>query len=289
MSTATRVGNLRARAMEIAPRAPGVAHALAAIGRDRQYGGGLLAGALAFRLFGALLPFALLLAVMLGYAATVERDATAQAAEATGISEAVLLSVADSARVSTGTRWVVSLGALVALLWAAIWAARAIRAVHYIAWTGGVERMGQPLQGALVLVGAIVAVFLVISGAAAARAQLGTVGLLIAIAATAAFFGIWLWLEWLLPHGDAPLRALIPGAIIFALGLQVVHLTTALFIGDKVARANETYGSLGVAFTVLAWLYILSRIIVASAMLNAARWERRAQHPPHPTGTSARP
>ena len=107
------------------------AHALAAIGRDRQYGGGLLAGALAFRLFGALLPFALLLAVALGYAATVERDAAVEAAEATGISEAVLLmEVAESSKLSTGTRWVVMAGAVFALLWAAIWAARAIRAVH---------------------------------------------------------------------------------------------------------------------------------------------------------------
>ena len=289
MSTATRVGHLRSRAMELAPRAPGVAYALAAIGRDRQYGGGLLAGALAFRLFGALLPFTLLLAVMLGYAASTERDVTGDAADATGISEAVLLSVADSAKLSTGTRWVVSLGALLALVWAAIWAARAIRAVHYIAWSGGVERMGQPIQGALVLIAAIVAVVLVISGAAAAREALGTIGLLITIAVTFAFFGIWWWLEWLLPHADAPLRALIPGAILVALGIQVVHLGTVLFIGAKVARASATYGTLGVAFTVLAWLYILSRIVVASAMLNAARWERRAQHPPHPTGTSAQP
>jgi uncharacterized BrkB/YihY/UPF0761 family membrane protein len=289
MSTATRVEHLRARAKELAPRAPGVAYALAAIGRDRQYGGGLLAGALAFRLFGALLPFALLLAVLLGYAASAERDATQEAAEATGISEAVLLSVADSARLSTGTRWVVSLGAFVALLWAAVWAARAIRAVHQIAWSGSVERMGRPLRGAVILIAAIAAVGLVISGAAAAREQLGTVGIMLMLAATLAFFGIWLWMEWLLPHGDAPLRALIPGAIVVALGIQVVHLGTALFIGEKVARASATYGSLGVAFTVLAWLYILSRIVVASAMLNAARWERRAQRPPHPTGTSARP
>ena len=289
MSTATRVEHLRARAMELAPRAPGVAHALAAMGRDRQYGGGLLAGALAFRLFGALLPFALMLAVLLGYAASVERDVTEEAADATGISEAVLLSVADSARLSGGTRWVVLAGAFLALLWAAIWAARAIRAVHSIAWTGGVERMGQPLHGALILIVAIVAVCLVISGAAAARAQLGTVGLGIALVATLAFFGIWLGMEWLLPHADAPLRALIPGAIMVAVGIQVVHLSTVLFIGAKVARASATYGSLGVAFTVLAWLYILSRIIVASAMLNAARWERREQRLPHPTGTSARP
>jgi len=227
--------------------------------------------------------------VGLGYAANVERQTTADAADATGISEAVLLSVADSARLSTGTRWVVTLTAVFALVWAAIWAARAIRAVHFIAWHGGVERMGQPLQGALILIAAIVAVVLVISGAAAARDHLGTVGLLIAVAATFAFFGIWLWMEWMLPHGEAPLRALIPGAILVAVGIQAVHLTTALFIGAKVARASATYGSLGVAFTVLAWLYILSRIIVASAMLNAARWERRVQRPPHPTGTATPP
>jgi membrane protein len=289
MSTATRVEHLRARAMELAPRAPGVEHALAAIGRDRRYGGGLLAGALAFRLFGALLPFALLLAVLLGYAATVERDTAEEAADATGISEAVLLSVADSAKLSTGTRWVVMLGAFLALLWAAVWAARAIRAVHQIAWTGGVERMGQPLRGALILIAAIAAVGVVISGAAAAREQLGTVGLVIAFAVTLAFFAIWLWMEWLLPHGDAPLRALVPGAILVSLGIQFVHLGTVLFIGAKVARASATYGSLGVAFTVLAWLYILSRIVVAAAMLNAARWERRAQLPPRPRGTSAQP
>ena len=289
MGTAARVERVRTRAMEIAPRAPGVQWALAAIGRDRQYGGGLLAGALAFRLFGALLPLALLLAVTLGYAATVERDAATEASEATGISEALLMEVAESSKLSNGTRWVVMAGAVLALLWAAIWAARAIRAVHYIAWTGGVERMGRPIQGALVLIGAIAAVGAVIAGAGAARENLGTVGLIIAVGVTFAFFGIWLWMEWMLPHGEAPLRALIPGAIVVAVGIQAVHLTTALFIGAKVARASATYGSLGVAFTVLAWLYILSRIIVASAMLNAARWERRVQHPPHPTGTATPP
>jgi uncharacterized BrkB/YihY/UPF0761 family membrane protein len=289
MGTAARVERVRTRAMEIAPRAPGVQWALAAIGRDRQYGGGLLAGALAFRLFGALLPLALLLAVAFGYAATVERDAASEASQATGISEALLMEVAASSKLSSGTRWVVMAGAVLALLWAAIWAARAIRAVHYIAWTGGVERMGQPIQGALVLIGAIAAVGAVIAGAGAARENLGTVGLIIAVGVTFAFFGIWLWMEWMLPHGEAPLRALIPGAIVVAVGIQAVHLTTALFIGAKVARASATYGSLGVAFTVLAWLYILSRIIVASAMLNAARWERRVQLPPHPTGTATPP
>ena len=129
-----------------------------------------------------------------------------------------------------------------------------------------------------------------IGGADAAREQLGTVGLMIALERHA---GV---LRDLAVDGvDAARTARprcgrsIPGAILVAVGIQVVHLATALFIGAKVARASATYGSLGVAFTVLAWLYILSRIIVASAMLNAARWERRAQRPPHPTGTATPP
>src|ERR671916_789510 len=113
----------------LAPRAPGYDTAIAAIGRDRHHGGGLLAGALAFRLFGALLPLALLLAVLLGYAATVERSVPEKAGEATGISTALLTSVAQSSKLTTGTRWVVAVSALIALLWTATSAARAIRAV----------------------------------------------------------------------------------------------------------------------------------------------------------------
>src|SRR5918998_77013 len=227
MRTATRLDHVRDRALELAPRAPGYDTAIAAIGRDRHHGGGLLAGALAFRLFGALLPLALLLAVLLGYAATVERSVPEKAGEATGISTALLTSVAQSSKLTTGTRWVV-------------------------------------------------AVSVVIGAAGGVRDRLGTPGLLISLAATAAFFVLWLGLAWLLPHSDASPAALIPGAVLVAVGVQVVHLGTALFVAGKVERAAETYGSLGVAFTLLVWLYVVSRVIVASAMLNAALWERPA-------------
>ena len=141
------------------PKAPGVEHALAAIGRDRRYGGGLLAGALAFRLFGALLPFALLLAVLLGYAATVERDTAEEAADATGISEA-------RAAVGRGLREAVERDALGRV---AGRAARAgvggdlggardpRRAQHRLDGRGRADGAGR-CTAALVLIGAIVAV-----------------------------------------------------------------------------------------------------------------------------------
>jgi uncharacterized BrkB/YihY/UPF0761 family membrane protein len=275
MRTAARVERVRERALELAPRTPGYDYAMVVLSRDRRHGGGLLAGALAFRLFGALLPLALLVAVLLGYAATVDRSTPEKAGEATGISQALLASVAESSRLTAGTRWVVGGTALVALLWAAMSAARAIRAVHGIAWRGSVGRYQRPLPAAVALLAVVAACALIFAVAARARAEYGLLGLVITVLSFAGFFAVWLGVEWLLPHEEAPWTALLPGAVLFAIGVQLVHLVTALFIAGKVERASETYGSLGVAFTVLFWLYVVSRVIVASAMLNAALWEKQ--------------
>lgn len=273
---AERVDRARSRALKLAPRAPGYEQALQAFNRDRRSGGGLLAGALAFRLFGALLPFALLLTVLFGYVATVDEGAPGDVGGAIGVREALLRSVAESSKLSSGTRWLVAASALVALLWSATSAARAIRAVHSLAWEGGVGRFGRPLRAALVLIATIAASAAVIGAAGWARAELGFGGLAITVAAFVAFFGIWLAVARLLPHADAPWTELIPGAVLVALGVQLIHLATVLFIAGRVERASATYGSLGVAFTILFWLYVVSRVIVASAMLNAALWGARA-------------
>jgi membrane protein len=268
--TRARVEHTRHRALELAPRAPGYGHALGALRHDRRHGGGLLAGALAFRLFGALLPLALLMAVILGYATTVDRSSPKQAGEAIGIGPAVLASIGESAKLSAGTRWSVLVFAVFALLLSANSAARSIRAVHSLAWEGRVGRFGRALPAAGVLLAAMAAFAAVIAVAGKARAELGLAGLLVSVAAFAAFFTIWLGVSWLLPHGRSDWTGLVPGALLVALGVQVVHLGTVLFLAGRIQRASDTYGPLGVAFTLLVWLYVVSRVIVASAMLNAA-------------------
>ena len=208
---ASRARRARERALAIAPRAPGYEYALGAFQHDHRHGGGLLAGALAFRLFGALLPLALLITVILGYATSVDQNATKEAGEAVGLGPTLLESVGESAKLSTGTRWSVALFAVVALLWSANSAARAIRAVHSLAWEGRVGHLRRPLPAALALLLAIAAFGAVFGATGKARAELGSGGLLISIAAIAAFAAIWLGLAWLLPHGDADWRELIPG------------------------------------------------------------------------------
>jgi membrane protein len=56
------------------------------------------------------------------------------------------------------------------------------------------------------------------------------------------------------------------------------------YLARRVASASELYGSLGVAAAILVWLYLIGRLVVAAAMLNATRppcsrcrlWERRS-------------
>jgi membrane protein len=270
---------VRERTLEIAPRTPGYQYAVGAVRHDQRHGGGLLAGALAFRLFGALLPLALLITVILGYATSVQPDAGKQAGEAVGLGPTLLAEMGESAKLSTGTRWSVTIFAVVALVWAAMSAARAIRAVHSLAWEGRVGKQRRPVPAALALLAAIAAFAIVIAASAKARAELGPGGLLITIAALFAFAAIWLALEWLLPHGQADWQALVPGALLVAVGVQVIHLGTVLFIAGRIERSSETYGSLGVAFTILFWLFVVSRVIVASAMLNAALAHGRRPSP----------
>jgi uncharacterized BrkB/YihY/UPF0761 family membrane protein len=279
-----------ARAAAFGERVPGGPGLAAALERDRRRGGGLLAAALAFRLFAALLPLALLLAVALGYASTLDEGAAGVAGDAVGIRRALLDSFAESAKLSSGTRWTVVVCGVGALLWSAIAAARAIRAAHVLAWEGGVGRFSRPLGAGALLILAVVGFAAVWGAVGWARANLGAAGLVVAVVAILPFFAIWLGVSFLLPHGDAPWTALAPGALLVAVGMQVVHLGTVLFVADRVERASATYGSFGAALTILVWLYVVSRVIVASAMLDASAWERRSSSgiAPPPRSSSKR-
>jgi hypothetical protein len=55
------------------------------------------------------------------------------------------------------------------------------------------------------------------------------------------------------------------------------HLFTALWLSREIDHASRTYGSLGVAASLLGGLYLFGWLTVASAMLNASRWEKHLQ------------
>ena len=83
-----------------------------------------------------------------------------------------------------------------------------------------------------------------------------------------------LWIMDKLPHRSDSWRDLLPGALLVAFGAQVIHLAVVLYLAPKIGRSSELYGALGAATVILLWLYLIARLIVASAFLNAALWHR---------------
>jgi uncharacterized BrkB/YihY/UPF0761 family membrane protein len=80
---------------------------------------------------------------------------------------------------------------------------------------------------------------------------------------------------WLLPHRATYPRELVPGALLLAVGHQLVQIAVVFHFAPRLGRSEETYGAFGAAATMLVWLYVLSRLGTEAAFINATLWDRR--------------
>ena len=55
---------------------------------------------------------------------------------------------------------------------------------------------------------------------------------------------------------------------------EVLKAAGAYYVARAVADSSQLYGSLGVVFAILAWLFFFGRLIVYSAVVNVILWER---------------
>jgi uncharacterized BrkB/YihY/UPF0761 family membrane protein len=241
---------------------------------DVHVGGGILAGAVAFRLFLFLVPFVYILFTAVGLASTAANKDPTELAKTLGITGVLASAIVNSQDISALSQFILVLGATVALIVTANSLAKTLYVVHWLVW--GVPRMKPTgirtigatigLALALTVLGALTNVL---------RTDLGLLGsLLVGLMVMAVSFAAWWWISWQLPHASVTATQLIPGAVLVAVGTQVLYLFTTYWIGHLVARKSHTYGAIGIALAVLLWVYVLGRIIVASAGVNAALWRR---------------
>jgi uncharacterized BrkB/YihY/UPF0761 family membrane protein len=246
---------------------------------DANVGGGILAGALAFRLFLFMVPFVYVVFTVLGGLARAMGKDPAQVSGSIGITGILANAVVKIDEQSAWTQAALVLGAIVTLFITSGALMKALYVVHWLIWrvprimpTGLAPRLGL-IGFALVASALSVAVNEL-------RTSAGIAGSLLSVLIiTALSFALWWWVSWKLPHASGPARALIPGALLMAVGADVLDLLTAYWIGNLVARKTNTYGAVGIAIAVLLWVYILGRIMVGSAGLNAALWYRRQNRP----------
>ncbi len=244
------------------------------IDRDAEVGGGIMAGALAYRLFIWLLPLALVLVAGLGIASSAESSSPQSIARSTGLTGLVSSSVASAA--DSSARWYALLVGIPILLYATRSVLRTLIVTHRLVWTDLRAQAPRPtVKSTLRLLVVLLAMLGVSVLAAAVRSRSGPFGLLATLATTLPYAALWLLLAAHLPRRGATWRALLPGAILFGFGIEALHLVTVYFIAPFAGDKQGTYGSLGLAAALLLDLFLLSRLVVATAVVNATLWERR--------------
>jgi membrane protein len=164
---------------------------------------------------------------------------------------------ADGVQVSVGV-----LGMLLLLL-SALSFTRAMQRLYVRAW--GLGRLG--LRGNLWGLLWILAFILYWS------IQPVIVSLLSGVSAVATSLALncalWLFTPWLLVGRSIPWRRLFPQALLTAVALAVFGAASVIYMPHTVGTAAAEFGFIGVAFSLLSWLFVACWILVATAALGA--------------------
>ena len=161
---------------------------------------------------------------------------------------------------------------IIVLLYAVFSFARLLARTYELAWR--LPKAG--LKGAargLAWVGAVVAyVGLLLPVRTFFTHNTGTVGagVVIVLFTTA----IWLFTPFVLLAGRVGWKSLLPTGVLTAVALGLTTLAGKVYLPHAFTTSGERYGLVGVAFSMVSWLIVLSIAILVSAAIGAVAGER---------------
>ena len=240
--------------------------------RFGELNGGYLASSLTLIAFLSLFPLILVAIGVLGFF-SLHHDVTGDVIRNLGLTGDAAHQITDAVATAKHSRKTASVIGLVGLLWTGLALVSAMQYIVDSVWQVTGRGMKDRLMGAIWLMAA--ALLLALSFTATGfmhvlPAFLAPLGIVISIAFDV---GLWLMTFKVLTNLDLPWRALLPGAICGAVGLEVLKWFGGIYVPKAVASSSALYGSLGVVFALLAWLFFFGRLVVYAAVLNVVRWE----------------
>ena len=268
---AARLAELRGRAEEM----PAGSVALQALKSEHDAGGGLIAGGVAFRFFLWLVPFGLIVASVGSLWSEYDEAGLESAAREFGLGAASAQAASDALQTTERNAVILLVLGVVSLVWFTLGVLRAANISYALAWQVEVPKIRRPLMAIAVPNGLLWLAFSVSAGTVWLREQLGTTALLSIVVGFIWTTALALYAMWLLPHRASHPFELLPGAVITSIGHQLMDIAVVFYFAPKLGGSQETYGVLGSAATLLAWLYVLCRLFTAAAFLNATLWTRR--------------
>jgi uncharacterized BrkB/YihY/UPF0761 family membrane protein len=275
-----RAEELRLRAEANRPRSRLVDIAFGSYERDTEVGGGILAGAVAFRVFLFIVPFVFFVVVAFGLAADATGTTAASAVDKAGIAGLLATTIKNVGDQSVWSRLTILVISGFALVLGARNLLKVMVVVHVLIWhVPRVRVRRQARLVALLIVSVLGALIL-----AQLVSKLQDRSFPAWVFATSVFMlipaGLWLVASLkVFPHPlGVSWRDMLPGALLVGVGIEALHVFTVVYISHSFERKSETYGAIGGSLSLLLWAYVVGRILAASPVINAVVWRRTHAH-----------
>ena len=241
--------------------------------RFGSVGGGPLSSSIALASFLSLFPLLLVGIAVVGFLSSGDEGFAPRMIRELGLEGRTAEVVTDAISAAEGSRRAASVIGLGGLLWSGLGLVGALQTAINAAW----QETGRGLLDKLVALRWLGGAAVLFAGGWALGALLRVLpgwafpftiagGLAVSVA-------LFLWTYTSLGRTHVGWRAHLPGAVLVAVGFEVLKAVGALYVPHVVASSSGLYGSLGVVFAILAWLAIYARLIVYGAALNVVRWE----------------
>lgn len=237
--------------------------------------GTALANGIALQAFLSLIPLLLVAIAVAGFLAEGDATFTGDVIDAFGLPDDS--TAAENIRVAIDnaqqSRRAASAVGVLGLLWSGLAVVAAVQRAVDKAWQTKSEGLKDKLRAVLWLLGAVV-IFLTSFALSTVLnflpAFLAPVSILLGLAVNTGLF-LWTFTEL----GRAPIgwRSVLPGALVCAVGFEILKVVGSILVPRLVANSSALYGSLGIVVALLGWLAFFGRLIVYGAVINVMRYE----------------
>jgi membrane protein len=230
--------------------------------------GNITAGAFTLALFISIFPLLILGTAVVGFLAANQDDFTNELISRIGLDGDAATTMRDAVTAASNDRHAASIVGLLGLAWAGLGVVTTTQALIDHAWGTRGRGVRDKGRAALWLVGAgagMLALFGLTGVLTVLPWWAAPLGLLATVAGTV---GLFLWTFWWLGRRKVPWRALMPGALLGGIGVQLLTVVGAFYVPHAAGSSSGLYGSIGVVFAILAWLFILGRLVVYATLLN---------------------
>lgn len=263
-----------ARLDRLQQRYPAVSVPISVFKRFGEHGGGRLSATISywsfFSIFPLMLAFVTVLNIVLQDDPETRRDLVDGA-----LGQVPVIGNQLSTDQAIGGSWIAIAFGLAAAIWTGLAAAMALQFALNEVWdvpvyerpNGAIKRL--KALGFLV----VLAIGVSLSTLAANVASILDWGVGAAVAGVVLTFvvdaAIVLFAFFVLVKGHNSFRKLLPGTIVAGIGLTVLQLVGSWIVRRYISGASDTYGTFAIVIALLSWFFLLSRVVLLSAELNA--------------------